>query len=108
MDYLQSQEELDNEIHHAETQMKPLKVEIKEKDFNNHDMVYIEIESLLIDKSGVDYEKLLNSISLDNLTKGVKSGSIEELISFEEEGVSDDEEEVKAKKENLREMKLRK
>jgi len=85
IDYLKSQEELDTEIKNAEDQLKPLKVEEREIDYNNLDIVYIEIESLVVDKSGIDYEKLLESISLDSLRTGVKQGSLDDLITGQEQ-----------------------
>ena len=96
IDTLKSQQEIENELNHADTLLKPLKAEQKETDFNALDIVYIELESLVIDKSGVDYEKLLETMSVESLSKGVSSGSFDEIYQQEQlnEEVTSEEEEV--------------
>ncbi len=85
----------EDEFEDAKSEIIPEKVLLKEKDYNALDVVYVEIESLIVDKSGIDYDKLLNKIDLDSLSKGVKSGSFQDILDEEEN--YDEEEEVKTK-----------
>jgi hypothetical protein len=42
-----------------------------ERDLDYIDCVYTELESLLIDQSGIDYEKILQDINVEGLIKGI-------------------------------------
>lgn len=42
-----------------------------EKDLELVDYIYLELESLVIDTSGVDYEKLLDSNNIENIVRGI-------------------------------------
>lgn len=43
---------------------------IKYEDLANTNVLYMELESLVIDASGIDFEKLLETVSIEDLVKG--------------------------------------
>lgn len=47
-----------------------------EKDLDFIDSCYIELESLVVDNTGIDYEKLLKTTSLDMLVRGVTHSNL--------------------------------
>lgn len=47
-----------------------------EKDLDYVDSIYIELESLIVDNSGIDYEKLLKTSNLDTLVRGVTHSNV--------------------------------
>jgi translation initiation factor IF-3 len=60
-----------------------------EKDLDYVDSVYIELESLIVDNTGIDYEKLLKTSNLDTLVRGVThSNVISEINQASQESAS--------------------
>ena len=47
-----------------------------EKDLEYVDFIYLELESLVIDTGGVDYEKLLESDNIDNIVRGITQTNV--------------------------------
>jgi translation initiation factor IF-3 len=60
----------DKDINKAVDEGDIYKIE-NEKDLDNINCMYTEIESLLIDSSGIDYEKMLEDINIEGLIKGI-------------------------------------
>jgi translation initiation factor IF-3 len=60
----------DQEIEKAMKEGDLYKIE-SERDLQNINCMYAEIESLMIDSSGVDYEKMLEDINIEGLVKGI-------------------------------------
>ena len=50
--------------------------------FGNSQVMYIELQSLIIDASGIDFEKLLESVNVDDLLKGFSQQSFIEKFSI--------------------------
>ena len=69
-----------------------------EKDLDYIDSVYIEFESLIVDNSGIDYEKLLKTSNLDTIVRGmthtnvigeINSASMESKGAISREAIED-------------------
>jgi translation initiation factor IF-3 len=60
-------------------QTDPYKIE-NERDLEYIDSVYAELESLLVDSTGVDYEKLLEDINIEGLIKGISVTTVQQPV----------------------------
>ena len=106
---LVTNEELEAEV--DEIAYKNKDVKIREKEYTAEDLeyfscVYLEVESMIVDTSGLDYELILESESVEDMLDGLKNNSFstdkrkkkvksEEQIDERIEQLSQEEEKIK-------------
>jgi translation initiation factor IF-3 len=87
LDSAEKHQKADEEIKKALEFTDKYKIE-SERDLEYIDCVYAEMESLLVDSSGVDYEKILQDINVEGLIKGISVTTVNKA-SVSGEGLMD-------------------